>query len=177
MNSLYRNAVPLVIGVGAIIVAATLWHLWPQSASSGDYKFMHCEVCGFETAYNPKTAGLQCPHCKPPNFGRLIPTQESVSEDRPSPYRKIIAVLMAEAVCILGALVFFLYHPPPPPDRVYYYTHCPNIKCRRKMRYPASRAGAPAQCPLCKTTLVNPTVEEQEFWQNPSFVRRSTEIP
>ncbi len=44
----------------------------------------------------------------------------------------------------------------------FYYTYCPNRKCKRKMRYPANRAGLKAQCPLCKTTVINPTVEEQE---------------
>jgi hypothetical protein len=175
MDKLYRNAVPLIIVTGVIVVAATLWRMWPQPAPSGEYKFMHCEVCGFETAFNSKAVAQPCPHCKPPTIGRLVPTPESVVNPPPSPYRQLFAVLLIEGVCILGALVFLLYHPPPPPDAVYYYTHCPNLKCRRKMRYPASRAGAAAQCPLCKTTVINPTVEEQQFWRGASFVRRSNE--
>src|SRR5579871_1172488 len=99
MDRIYRNAVPLTIVAGVIVVAATLWRMWPQQApSTGEYKFMHCEVCGYETAYNAKILSQPCPHCRPPTIGHMVPTTESVADPPPSPFRQIFAVLLIEGV-------------------------------------------------------------------------------
>jgi ribosomal protein S27E len=163
MARLYRNAILVVIGAGVVILSVTALMLWPRPTEPGDCHFMHCSVCDNEMVYSAALSGKRCPRCKPPNIGYLIPTRKSVNEGGRSPYRQIVGVLMFESIFVLGALVFLLYHPPPPPEAKFYYTFCPNRKCKRKMRYSANRAGMAAQCPVCKSMVVNPTVEEQEL--------------
>jgi hypothetical protein len=153
----------LVLTVGVSVIVGTAWLTFPRQARSkrdpSKFRFMHCPQCMRESMYSPSGYEKPCMHCDKP----LVATVESVSITGASrnPYGRMFALILVEANVVLGILVYLLYHPPPPPETVQYYTNCPNRKCKRRMRYPANRAGAEAQCPLCKTRFVNPTLEEQ----------------
>ncbi len=157
----------LVLFIGIGIMAGTGWYLRPRITEKADYKFLHCDVCGFELAYSTKLAGEKCPHCQPPKIGKLVPSRKSIHDGGGgSPWRDFNIALSVEGVCVLGAVVYLLYNPPARPKSSYLYTRCPN--CKRKLRYPKERAGESAGwCPACKAMFVYPTLEEQSLsWDN-----------
>lgn len=152
----------LVLAIGGLIIGGTIWRTFPRTPKSiGDpakFRYMHCPECHRESMYSPDGIEKPCMYCDKP----LVATVESIKvTGTHSPLRRMLAYVLVESVALMGAVVYLLYNPPPPPDMEFYYTRCPNLKCNRKMRYAANRAGAEVQCPLCKTKFLNPTLEEQ----------------
>jgi ribosomal protein S27E len=159
-----NRRVLLVVAVGVSVLVATVWLTFPRKAKSvvrdaSLLRYMHCPNCLRESLYSPAAFDTPCLYCNK----QLVATEESIKlTGVRNPYSRMLALILVEANCILGIVVCLLYFPPAPPEMEQFYTNCPNRKCKRRMRYPANRAGAEAQCPLCKTRFVNPTVEEQE---------------
>ena len=149
--------------VGCMVIATTAWLTLPRnSKQKGDpskFRFMHCPKCLRESTYSPEGIEKPCLYCEKP----LVGTIESVRISGPlhSQYKRMVAFLLVEVNCLLGIVVYLLYHPPSAGEQEFYYTECPKRSCRRRMRYAAGRAGAKAQCPLCKTKFINPTLEDQ----------------
>ncbi len=167
-----NRLVVLVLAIGAIAIGATVWAVFPRKPKAVDdprkYHFMHCPECLREQVYSARGLDTKCPECDK----TLVPTEKSIKETGTgAAYKRMLVYVLAESVAILGALVYILYNPPPPKEMEQYYTRCPNRKCKRRMRYPASRAGMMAQCPRCKTTFCNPTVEEQELIEKSELMR------
>jgi len=150
----------LALAIGIAIMAASGWYLRPRITASGDYKFLYCEKCQFEIVYSKSLAGGRCPHCKPPEIGKLMPAKKSIHEGGEKPWRQFNIALSFEGICLLGVIVFLLYLPPKRAGKAgYLVTNCPN--CRRKLRFPAERAGQSAGwCPACKAMFVYPTLAE-----------------
>ncbi len=144
--------------IGGSVMAATFWCLRPAIAAESDYKFMHCDVCHQELAYNSSLAGKPR-RCEPPKIGMLIPTRRSIKDGHVNPWWSLNVAMSFEAVCLLGAVVYLLYHPPRRTAADYHYIRCPN--CDRKLRYRAERAGeAAGWCPACKAMFVYPSLAE-----------------
>lgn len=161
----------VVLAVGGLIIAATIWRTYPRAPkSAGDpsqFRFMHCPEFKRESTYSAVGFEKPCMYCDKP----LVGTVESIKVTGTSnPWKRMLAYVLAESVGLMGAVVYILYNPPPSPEMEFYYTRCPNLKCNRKMRYSANRAGAEVQCPICKTKFLNPTLEEQ------AAAKRSPEI-
>lgn len=150
-----------VLAAGGVVMAVTVWHTLPRTKSAAaidpsKYKYMHCPECMRESLYSSSAADTPCLRCDK----KMVPTVESIKAQagRANPWRRMAALLLTEAVFILGVIVYILYNPSPPPEEEEYYVYCPNKRCGRKMAYPARRAGAKVRCPLCKTAFTNPSV-------------------
>jgi hypothetical protein len=146
----------LVTGISLLVMGTTYLFLHPPRTDPGSqkYKFMHCDRCGMEMAYNPKLAGGHCVTCKV-EPGTLIPTERSLSQGGlRDPWKPFNIAVSFECVFLLWAVVWLLHHPPKPKEREYLYTNC--AKCKLKMRYFPTSIGHQAMCPRCKRVLTLP---------------------
>jgi hypothetical protein len=146
----------LVIGVSLLVMGTTYLLLHPPHIDPGShkYKFMHCDRCGIEMAYNSKLAGGHCLTCKV-EPGTLVPTERSLNEGGARDPWKLFSVAFSfECVFLLWAVVWLLHHPPKPKEREYLFTIC--TKCKLKMRYFPASIGHQAMCPRCKRALTLP---------------------
>jgi hypothetical protein len=149
----------ILLLAGAIVVAFTVFLLYPRPPQPGSekFRFMHCPKCGTEYPYNPELAGKPCSRCAP--FGPdLVPTTESVATTggvAVSPWNKMFVVLLVEAVVLMGAFLYvehLVRKEKTQTQEEYLYIRC--LHCRRKLRFAATKAGLKGQCPRCKGNLV-----------------------
>jgi hypothetical protein len=158
----------IVLVSGAVVMAFTLFLLYPRSPQPGSqkYKFMHCPKCGLEVPYNPDLAGKPCSRCGP--FGpEMVPTTEPVAltGGSPSPFNLMFLAILFELNVLIIALLYVQHRVRKEKAKVeeeYLYFRC--VHCRRKLRYASSKAGQKGQCPRCKHNLIfdHGTPDEEE---------------
>jgi hypothetical protein len=155
----------IAVVVGALAVGITGRVLAPKAGkdgkpvAGGQYKYMHCDRCKTELAYNPDMALKRCPRCLPPNPGFFIPTEHSVKAGGgPSPLRWVYVAVTLELIGTLAAVVVILSQPIPCPVSTYYLFHCPN--CSQRLRFRRVSLGEIGSCPRCRRPVRFPEEED-----------------
>ena len=157
-----RQGAIILCGSAGVLLCCT-WALFGRSAlpqKKADYRFMHCPKCGMETMYNPELSGGPCVQCKQAKY---VPTATKVSDGSGAPATTSSKLIMLGFIgLILLQLVLYSwisYHraPPEPEEQDLLKCRCP--ACKRKLAYPASKAGVSARCPRCRTEFPLPAEE------------------
>jgi uncharacterized paraquat-inducible protein A len=155
----------LAFVTGAFAVAVTARILIPRSAAgikdkeAAGYKFLHCNQCMLELAYNAELDGKRCPKCQPPRTGFFVATKDSIrSGGDVSPNRWFYVAAGIEALATLGAVVYIAYLPTRDPTQIYYVFHCP--ECDQRLRFREVSLGELGQCPRCENILRFPDEDD-----------------
>jgi uncharacterized CHY-type Zn-finger protein len=152
--------------VWLLVVMVSVRQFGPREPAKGAkrdtsrFKFLHCDHCKMEMAYNQEMDGKRCPKCQPPNTGFFIPTETSVKSglNALSPWSKVYVSTFVETVIMLGVLTFLLYRPVPDPKTVFFVVICPY--CNQRLRYRSVSHGGLGSCSRCKRMLRFPAEED-----------------
>lgn len=147
---------------GALAVMLSSLVLAPKDRRKGDtagYKFMHCDQCKTELAYNAELAEKPCPRCRPPKTGFFRPTLRSIKDGGDvDPWRWVHLATALESLATVGMVVYLLYLPVPDPTSIYYVCNCPH--CGQRTRFRQVALGGIGQCPRCKRPFRFPDEDE-----------------
>ena len=152
----------ITLGASALVLVVCAVPVFGSGpAVKGPPRFQHCPSCSHEEPYSDVFASRLCPDCKQ---GPLVATTESTRASAglmpTTPSGRwllfgFVALLVVQADLYLW-ITFTRTAPPPEDDEDWYKSRCP--RCRRKLGYPASKAGLNARCPGCKLEFVLPGV-------------------
>ncbi len=161
---------------GALLAMLTSLVLAPKERARNDkagFKFIHCDQCKTELAYNPEMDGKPCPRCRPPKTGFYRPTETSIKAGTgdASPWRWFYLAASVEALATLGAVVYLLYLPVPDPTATYFVCNCPH--CNQRMRFRQVSLGGLGMCPKCKRPVRFP--DEDDAVREVEYLRRQDE--
>lgn len=168
-----------IVMLAGLLVAGLSWQVLAPTIdpkadrAAGRYKFLHCDHCNTELAYNPDLDGKRCPKCPPPNTGFYVPTEASIksSWSGKSPWRWAYLAVAVEVLAALGGVVYLLYLPVADPTTTFFVCNCPH--CGQRLRFRQVALGGLGQCSRCKRPLRFP--DEDEAVLEADLVRAETE--
>jgi hypothetical protein len=149
-----------LIASGAVLLVTTLILFGGGAATAkekGPYQFLVCPHCDFRQPYNETMVDKLCFKCKREPLvakrrsdveGGLLPTTPSGK----ALMFGLVAVLVGQV--IVYSWVSHARSANPEDDQEWYKSRCP--KCRRKVAYPASKAGLSVRCSGCKREFALP---------------------
>ncbi len=149
-------------GLVLAVLAVTGWIMFGSTVfgdkGSPGYTHMHCTDCEEEMPYSPKLAGTRCTSCD--NGSLYMPTVGSIKDGGAVAGNVAkMAVFGLLALVLLQGLVYLtvlrsktLHESQEKARHQMLICRCPY--CRRKIGYPATKAGTGGICPRCKTAFV-----------------------
>jgi hypothetical protein len=146
----------VVLAAGILVIAATAWLTRPRTPKSyGDpskYQYIHCPKCQREERFTPTALDKECMYCSI----ERVPTEASIKGKGgpPNPYGRIFALVFAELVGVMAAILVVTQKMFDKPDEDFLYFNCDH--CRQKIRYREEQVGLPAMCRRCKRPFLYP---------------------
>jgi Zn-finger nucleic acid-binding protein len=164
----------------AIAVGASKVVFGPKAVKANEakdpnvFKYLHCDQCGTELAYNKELDGKMCPRCRPPKTGFFIATKESVKTgSQTNPWKWYNIAVVVESVVALGMVYYFLSRPVVEAATQFFVVSCP--RCSQSLRYSARSHGGAGLCPRCKGLIRFPD-EDDAVSENEHARRKEEEL-
>jgi hypothetical protein len=147
----------VILGVGAAVIAATMWWYYPRlpRVAPHEARYLYCPTCMREVQYKESLAESDCLRC---GAGHpLVPAKESLKAGPPPGVWSVLLAPLLVELCVMFAVVLAYvsyFKRVRAKEEEYLYTECG--KCQQRLRYAESKVGRAGICPRCRRGLVFP---------------------